>query len=298
MAGIQGKLSSYPMGFNNGVSIRGLPVLNVHSNTVVWVDSNHGNDGNVGTIGLPFATIAGAIKGLQNLGSGQGSRIGNTLNGAIVMLKPYHAETLAAATTYSQAAVSIIGMYSGNTDMPTLTLTTAAGAGVVLGAADMRISGVRIVDNEGVTVAVKLAAKGCVADSCKIIDGTSSFTTGISVVGGGSNLADGCKITDCYLESAGATNGILINEVDDQVVISGNTMMGSFSTAGVQNATGHILTNLAILGNAIGNTGNGAKCLNIVSACTGLAMNNYTQNGNATTINTITGLLAAGNIIA
>lgn len=298
MSGIQGKLSQFPLGFNNGVAIRGLPVLNMHSNQVIWVDSNHGNGGNPGTIGLPVASIAQAITLLSNLSANKTSRIGNTLNGSVIMLKPYHAETLTAATTYSLAACSIVGTYSGDSDMPTITLATNAAACVLLGAADMRLSGVKIVGNVAATVCVKLTKKGCVLDNCKIIDGSASFVTGVSVVGGGVNLADGCKITGNIVMGAGATNGILLGEVNDSIIIEGNTLFGSFTTGGIQNPTATVMTRLAIQGNSVANTGSGAKCLNIVSTCTGVAMNNFMQNGNATTINTITGLLVAGNIIA
>lgn len=274
MTGIQGRIAQYPFGFNNGVSIRGLPVLNAHSNLVVWVDSNKGNDGNPGTVALPFASLAGAINALNNVSNSLTGRIGNTLNGAIVMLKPYHAETLSAATTYSLASCSIIGVSTGDGDIPTFTLSTAAGAGIVLGSADMQIKNVKIIDNQGVTVALKLANKGQIADSIKIIDGSASFTTGISIVGGGSNKADRCSVINCYLRSAGATNGILLSEVDDQVTVSNNILQGSFSTAAIQNPTSTVLTNLYVNGNIISNTNASGKGLNFVSACTGHCVDN------------------------
>lgn len=274
MTGITGKYSQYPFGFNTGIAIRGLPVANAHSNFVVWVDSNHGNDGNPGSVNLPFASVAGAINALNNTTQSPIGRIGNTLNGSIIMCKPYHAETLTAATTYSLASCAIIGVSTGDGDMPTFTLTTAAGAGIVLGSADMLIKNVKIIDNQGVTVALKLAGKGQVADSVRILDGTSSFTTAISVVGGGSNLADRCRVVNCYAETAGATNGILLGEVDDQVEVTDNTLIGSFSTSAIQNPTGKVLTNLQVHRNYVSNTHASGKGINFVSACTGAANDN------------------------
>jgi hypothetical protein len=283
MTGITGKYSQYPFGFNTGISIRGLPVVNSHSNFVVWVDSNHGNDGNPGSVNLPFASVAGAINALNNTTQSPIGRIGNTLNGSIIMCKPYHAETLTAATTYSLASCAIIGVSTGDGDMPTFTLTTAAGAGIVLGSADMLIKNVKIIDNQGVTACIKLNAKGCVADNCKIFDGTSSFTTGILVNGGGANKADRCQVSNNMIVSAGATQAILMNEVDDKVVVAGNVMYGTYSTAIIQNPTATVMTNLALIANKGTSTTNNGATINIVSACTGIISgNNVNAAGTAT----------------
>lgn len=266
-------LSQFPFGFKNGVTIAGLPIVTANAGNVLYVDSNNGNDGNDGSINRPLATIAGAFTKLSNLSS-TGARIGNTLNGALILLKPYHAETLTAATTYSQASVAIVGISNGDGDIPTITLSTAAGAGIVLGAADMIIKNVKIVDNQGVTIALKLNKKGQVADSVRIVDGTASFTTGISINGGGSNNADRCRLVGCYIQSAGATNGILLGEVDDQVEVTDNQVIGSFSTAAIQNPTSTVLTNLKFHRNYISNTHASGKGVNFVSACTGAANDN------------------------
>lgn len=283
MSGIQGRISQYPFGFNSGIAIRGLPIANAHSNLVVWVDSNNGNDGNIGSVTAPFKSVAGAITALSNTTTTGAGRIGNTLNGAVIMLKPYHAETLTAATTYSLASCAIIGVSTGDGDMPTFTLTTAAGAGIVLGAADMLLKNVKIITNFAATAAIKLAAKGQIVDGCKIYDGSASFVSGVSVLGGLANAADRCQIVNNTFASAGATQAILLSEVNDKIVVSGNISMGAYSTAIIQNPTSTVMTSLAVLNNSmISTTSNGAT-LNLVSACTGImGGNHFNAAGTAT----------------
>ena len=77
-------ISNYPNGFANGVNIRGVPVLNTYGGNVFWVDSGAGSNGNKGTFDRPWATID------YSIGKCTAS------NGDVVMVKPGHAETLAA----------------------------------------------------------------------------------------------------------------------------------------------------------------------------------------------------------
>lgn len=291
-------LSSYPFGFKNGIGLQGLPLTTAVSNTVVWVDSNHGNDGNNGSVATPYKSIQGAINGLNNYSSTSGQRIGNTLNGCLIMLKPYHAESLAAATTYTLAAVSIIGVHSGDDDMPTITLTTAAGAGVVLNGNAMNISNVKFVSNFAVNACLKLSALGQTVDSCKFQDGTASYTSGISVLNGTSNGADRFCIQNCYFESGGATQGIFLSEIEDKGVIDSNNFIGAFSAAGIQNTTA-VLTNLSIAYNntAITVSGTNATPIVMVSTTTGMFVGNLTA-GKGTPVNAHAGMFSAGNYIA
>ena len=53
--------SNYPYGFLNGLTVKGVPILNTYSGNVFWVDSVAGSDGNSGTQNQPFASINGAI---------------------------------------------------------------------------------------------------------------------------------------------------------------------------------------------------------------------------------------------
>ena len=104
--------SNYPHGFKGGVTIRGLPVLNVYGKNVLWVSSTEARTGR-GTFTEPFATIDAAIN--------------SAVAGDIILVKPGHVETLVAAgaITMDVAGVSIVGLGTGN-NRPVLTCTPAA----------------------------------------------------------------------------------------------------------------------------------------------------------------------------
>lgn len=200
-----------------------------------------GSDGNDGkTPEKPKKTIAGALA--QCLAGRDDT----------IILMSGHAETISSATALNIniASVNVIGM-GEDTDRPTFTLTTVAGATLTLSGANATLANVLVVDNVGATVAVTVSGVGARVDKVEVRDGSSSFTTGISIVGGGSNLANHAKITNCTLWSAGATNGILLGEIDDQVIIDGCELIGEFSASGILISA--VLTNLRILNTDIHN---------------------------------------------
>ena len=53
--------SSYPGGFEGGVQIRDIPILNMYGGDMFWVDSGSGSDGYKGTFKKPFATLDYAV---------------------------------------------------------------------------------------------------------------------------------------------------------------------------------------------------------------------------------------------
>lgn len=124
-------LSNYPGGFNGGISIRGVPVLNTHSGQVFWVNSNGGSDLNQGTFTRPRATIGGALL------------LCKADRGDIILVKANHAETIIAAAQLNVniAGVSIIGLGTG-TDRPELTFSTATTASVTIAAANVTIQNI------------------------------------------------------------------------------------------------------------------------------------------------------------
>jgi len=123
--------SNYPDGFEHGITIRGVPILNTHAGNIFWVDSGAGSDAYNGTRNFPFATIDYAI----------GRCTAN--NGDIILVKPGHAETLeaAAAIAADVAGISIIGLGSG-ADRPKLTFSTDVDASVAISAASVTIENI------------------------------------------------------------------------------------------------------------------------------------------------------------
>lgn len=109
-------IARYPIGFNRGVAIREMPVLNTYSKNVLWVDSN-GTTNSDGTFPRPFSTLAAAIA--------------KASSGDTIVLKEGHAETIAtaAAVTQSVAGVNIIGLGEGDR-RPAFTFNGVVGASI------------------------------------------------------------------------------------------------------------------------------------------------------------------------
>ena len=123
--------SNFPNGFANGVTIRGLPLLQTHPGEVFFVNNSSvlakggvgGSDGNDGSYRRPFATVTKALTAC-------------TANrGDIIAVMPGYVEDIAstAGEVWNVAGVAIVGLGAGSlkpkftfseTDS-TLTITAA-----------------------------------------------------------------------------------------------------------------------------------------------------------------------------
>ena len=106
-------IARYPKGFNRGVSIREVPIINTHSkNPAWWVDSN-GSPSQEGTYARPFLTVDAAINACAA--------------GDLILIKENHAETLTTSNTVTMdvAGVSIVG-YGYGQRRPRFTFTPSA----------------------------------------------------------------------------------------------------------------------------------------------------------------------------
>jgi len=109
--------SNYPNGFNNGLTVLGLPIQNMIAGNVFWVNSATGADslGQSGSRDNPYATIGFVIE--QNLVT--------ATNGDVIMVAPNHSEAIAAGgITMDIAGVTILGLGEGN-QTPQITFTDA-----------------------------------------------------------------------------------------------------------------------------------------------------------------------------
>lgn len=121
-------ISNYPQGFSNGVTVRGVPLLNTYGGNVFWVDSGAGSNGNKGTFDRPFSTIDYAV----------GRCTAN--NGDIIMAKPGHTETVTAAAGLDLDVAGITIVFMGNdNDRARVNFTTVVGADMDVDAADITL---------------------------------------------------------------------------------------------------------------------------------------------------------------
>ena len=139
-----GAPTNFPQGFSNGISIRGMPLLQAQPGNVYWLDNDSsfqtgqhaGSDGNRGTFLDPFATLNKAMSVCQ------GGR------GDIIMVGAGHTEQISSATALLLATsdVAIIGMGSGSS-RPTFILDTAASSIITVTGANISIQNCVFVAN-------------------------------------------------------------------------------------------------------------------------------------------------------
>lgn len=268
------KMSNYPNGFPNGVTLRNMPVLPVVSGEAFWVDSGAGSNQNKGTFSKPFATLDYAV------GQCKANR------GDYIFLKPSHSETIAAdsGVDIDVAGVTVQGLGVG-ADRPTFDFTTAATADFKLAAANVGVMGCLFTCGIA-SQAMMIEVSG---DDCEIAwnefrEGTQSPLTAITV-GVADNDSDRCYIhhNAIRMDETGVTNNgdaaISIATDNDNVRIEDNHIVGDFDLAGIDvPAGGNASDFLMIMRNVVENTATGQHAIQINTAGTmagGAVVDNY-----------------------
>ena len=194
-----GQISQFPMGFINGVTIRGAPILQTHAGNTYWVSNvasdtvklrgqSQGSNQNKGDFNHPFSTLAYALT----------QTVAN--NGDVIYIKPGHIETLGGVgvITQSAAGVSVIGLgqYSSR---PKFLMGTAATTTYLVSGANSYISNLWMVGNfANVTNCFNVTGVGCTIDNIRFTNAGSSldFLTPVSATGA-ANTADGLTVSNC-----------------------------------------------------------------------------------------------------
>ena len=261
--------SHYPHGFKNGVSIRGLNVLNTYAGNVFWVDSGIGSNGNDGlTPERPWATVDYAIGRCT------------ASNGDIILISPGHAESLIAATTlvWDVAGLQIIGLGKGDL-RPTFTATTAAAAAIPVTGADGYIENCRFLCNiASQNHMFDVAADDLEIAFCDFREGSAvglSFITADTADGDSDNLY--IHNNTFFQPTAGVGDAaIAIGKDMANIRIEDNVIYGDFDLACVDvPAGGDACTNLQINRNYMTNLLTGQHCVQVNgSAVTGMCYDN------------------------
>ena len=199
--------------------------------------------------------------------------------GDVIYVLPGHTESVSATALLSidKAGVAIIGIGSGSL-RPTITLATSVDATVSIDAASVLIKNlVFTCSKDIVKVVLDVNKADCTIEDCEFREGAAAQPlVWIDVTGAGANACDRTTIRNCKITSiaAGPNGGIELGEISDNTLITGCLIDGDFADAGIHNPTGKILTNLVISGNTVRNRNSGDHAIELVSACTGLAVNN------------------------
>ena len=266
--------SNYPNGFADGVTIKGVPLLQTHPGKVFWVYNGSalltgqkaGSDGNKGTFDAPFATIDYAI------GQCTADR------GDIIFVKAGHSETITAAAGIDAdvAGIAIVGLGSGR-NRPTINFSTAATADIDIDAANITIKNffIDVTGIDEVTAALDVNAADFTLEGCEVLmaDGTGQAVEFIVTAA----AADRMSVLNNIIRApnAGANNAISIEGTPDGIVIAGNRIYGDFADACIHNPTGNVATNLVIDSNYLQNDQAGDHAIELVSACTGTISRNH-----------------------
>jgi len=248
----------------------------VGTGKIFYVDSNVVNEGD----GTNWLNAKDTIDEAVNLcTASRGDRI---------YVAQGHAESGAGTLIAADViGITIIGLGSGSL-APALTLTHADAMAFLVTAADVTISGLYVdaTGADSVDTPIDIGAKRCTLRNLEILlaDGTGQADNGITT-SGAANAADYLTIDNCRIISpdAGANEGILLEEVNEGVVISGCYIYGDFEVAAIHNPTGKVLTNLLIKKCMLKNDQTGDFALELVSACTGFLVENYYHSDAAAT---------------
>lgn len=222
-------ISNYPSGFPNGITIRGVPLLQAQPGKVFWVNNSTvlaeggvgGSNGNPGTYQKPFSTIDYAIGRCK---AGRGDTI---------MVMPGHAETITAAAgiTLDVNGVAVVGLGSGGL-RPTLTYTTANTASISWTADYCTMSGFNFVGNflSIATAILNSGGAGWTVENCSFKDTSAILgflacvTTTVST-----NSDDGWFVNNTRASDATTTPGtaLKVANTTNRLTVKGNTFWHS-----------------------------------------------------------------------
>lgn len=282
------KLSNFPNGFANGVTIRGIPIAQCHPGKVFYVN-NSGvqlpnslgkSDYNPGTILAPFATIDYAI----------GQCVAG--RGDIIYVAPGHTETLSAAGAIALdvAGVAVVGLGVGNS-RPTITFDTAATTTITVSAANVSVKNIKFIANYAdiTTVFDVGAAKYFTLEDCIIADAATNMNF-LNVIDTGTTTADCdglCVLNNVWIEPDTATLSLIkMDNTNNNVDIEGNYVnvgVNNNKAALITIANGKIVTSLYMSDNYVyrlnTDTATGAILLHTNgSTNTGVVCRNFAQH--------------------
>lgn len=258
--------SNYPDGFLNGITVRGIPILNTYAGNVFWVDSGIGSNGNSGKLPTqPFATIDYAV----------GRCTAN--NGDIIMVAPGHAEVVSAAggLDLDVAGITIIGLGRGATQ-PTVTLDTATTADVDVDAANITVANIHFRANfADIVAAIDVNATDFSLLGCRFTEVATDMNALIWVQDAAAAGSDRITIEGCHAIALDAANTHFVNFAGTGTghIIKDNILIGDWGTMAIGGAG--VITACTIINNMISNAASTSDaCINLAATATGVVVGN------------------------
>ena len=223
-------ITNFPGGFANGVSIRGMPLLQAQPGNVFWLSNSPvvekpsvaGADRLPGTFNRPFASLAGALLQCQ-LGAGD-----------VIMVKPGHRETISSATALALnvSDVAVIGLGVG-ASRPTFILDTAATANIQIRAKGISLQNLRFVANfadiASIFTAQTFSTTASIAPNTNGAGGVMTVTVlGSGIVYPGMTVLGTGVAVGTYILSqlTGTTGGVGTYQVSVSQTVGSTTLTG------------------------------------------------------------------------
>lgn len=273
--------------FLSGVTIRGVPITQLHPGEVFWVNTGTvlakggvgGSDSNKGTYTRPFGTIDGAV---AKCTAGRGD---------IIVVMPGSTATISAAAgvALDVAGIAMIGLGTGSL-RPTITLDTAIGASFTISAANITLANFLFsAAFADITQLVDVTGTDATIAGCEFVQAAvnENWVDVISATGA-AGTADGLKILDCNARGVDAANNSFLQITDDisRLTIKGNHCVHDHANAlaFVLQATGKKTLNLNMQDNHYDSLMAGDDILyqNDVTTNTGVMKNNSASHANTT----------------
>jgi hypothetical protein len=267
--------SNFAYGFNNGITIRGIPLTVLHPGQVFWVNNSSvlapggigGSNNNKGDYRHPFSTIDYAI----------GMCTAN--RGDVIVVMPGHVEaiTAAAALVADIAGVAIVGLGSG-AKRAKISFTTISSADIDITAANVTFYNIEFQSNIADLVsAIDVSGiAGLTFENCYFTQGSASldFVDMIDLATGASDIyVNNCKFignsadNDSFITGV-ALDGLYIQDSYFAMNTAQTSVVGLIETSG--NATNVVIKDCHFRSNIDGALFldfNGAANSGLISNC-------------------------------
>lgn len=221
--GTASPFTNFPGGFANGLTLRGMPILQTQPGRVFWLYNGTvleqgeaaGSDQNRGTFQRPFATL--------NFAQAQCT----PGKGDIIVVKSGHAETISSTTALNMAVsdVAVVGL-GGGTSRPSFTLDTANTSIIKLTGNNVSFQNCQFIGNF-LSIATLFAP--AIASVTAAIAGT---TLTVTVVGSGTlyvgNTISGTGVTAGTVimsQLSGTTGGVGTYNVNTSQTVASTTIV-------------------------------------------------------------------------
>lgn len=270
------ELSVYPKGFPNGISIRGMPILNTYSGNVYWVGSGTANASNSNkgdSPERPFATVTYVLSNKVTANKGD-----------IVFVMPSHTEDMGnTSITMSNAGVAIVGLGVG-ANRPTFTWgTNTTKIHVTAHNNTFKNLYFDMTGAGSVTTGIDIDANYTTLEDCEILQSDSAGQC-IVAIDVGTSTGTVINKLKAVANTTAPNSCIDITGTATQLVVSDCWIDGNYGSATIHNPSGAVATNLLIKDNFLRNQKSAVIAVDLNSACTGfLVGNKYHSNVGSST---------------